>query len=64
MGGQGNVASIETTALVAYAMLRANAYPDVVQGAINYLVSQKDSFGTWQTTQATILSLKAMLLAA
>ncbi|MBL7182844.1 MAG: hypothetical protein ISS50_00175 [Anaerolineae bacterium] len=64
MGGQGNVASIETTALVAYAMLRAKAYPDVVQGAINYLVSQKDSFGTWQTTQATILSLKAMLLAA
>jgi hypothetical protein len=64
MGGQGNVASIETTALVAYAMLRANVYPDVVQGAINYLVSQKDSFGTWQTTQATILSLKAMLLAA
>ncbi len=64
MGGQGNVASIETTALVAYAMLRAQAYPDVVQGAINYLVSQKDSFGTWQTTQATILSLKAMLLAA
>jgi hypothetical protein len=34
-----------------------------VSGALGYLVQAKDSWGTWQTTQATILSLKAMLLA-
>ena len=64
MGAQGNTASIETTAMVAYAMLKADAYPDTVNGALNYLTAQKDSFGTWNTTQATILSLKTMLLSA
>ncbi|NLS76495.1 MAG: hypothetical protein GXY76_04450 [Chloroflexi bacterium] len=64
MGGRDNAASLETTALVAYAMLKAGVYPETASGALDYLTAQKDSFGTWQTTQATILSLKAMLLAA
>jgi len=64
MGGADDVANIETTALVAYAMLKAGAYPDTVNGALSYIVAHTDSFGTWQTTQATILSLRALLLAA
>lgn len=64
MGGQGNAASIETTALAAYAMLKSGLYLQTANGALAYIVSQKDSFGAWQTTQATILSLKALLLAA
>jgi hypothetical protein len=64
MGGRGDVANMETTALVAMAMLKSDAYPNVASGAINYLVKNKDSFGTWQTTQATILSLKALTLSA
>ncbi len=63
MGGTGASGSIETTALALMAFLRANAYPDAVGGALAYIVQSKDSWGTWSTTQATILSLKALLLA-
>jgi len=63
MGATGESGSIETTALAAYAFLRANAHPEAVSGALAYLIQGKDSWGTWGTTQATILSLKALLLA-
>jgi hypothetical protein len=62
MGGGGKSGRVETTALAAYALLTADAHPDVANRALTYLVRAKDSFGTWQTTQATILSLKALLL--
>lgn len=64
MGGSGKAGSIETTALAAHALLTVKAHPDVADRALTHLVRAKDSFGTWQTTQATILSLKALLLAA
>jgi uncharacterized protein YfaS (alpha-2-macroglobulin family) len=63
MGATGESGSLETTALAAIALMKANAYPDAVSGALAYLIQGKDSWGTWQTTQATILSLKALLLA-
>ena len=63
MGAKGESGSLETTALAAIALMRANAYPEAVDRALGYLVQSKDSWGTWYTTQATILSLKAMLLA-
>jgi hypothetical protein len=63
MGATGATGSIETTALAAYALMRAGAHPDAVTGAMSYLIQAKDSWGTWSTTQATILSLKALLLA-
>jgi hypothetical protein len=63
MGATGESGSLETTALAAIALMRARAYPDAVSGALAYLIQGKDSWGTWQTTQATILSLKALLLA-
>jgi hypothetical protein len=62
MGGRGDTGAVETTALVAYAFLKAKAYPQAAQAALGYLVQAKDSWGTWSSTQATILSLKAMLL--
>jgi len=64
MGGGEESGSLETTALAAIAMMRAEAHPDAVSGALTYLIRGKDSWGTWQTTQATILSLKALLTAA
>jgi hypothetical protein len=64
MGGSGESGSLETTALAAMALMRAEAHPDAVSGALTYLVQGKDSWGTWQTTQATILSLKALLTSA
>jgi len=63
MGATGESGSVEATALAAIALMRAGAYPDAVSGALAYLIQGKDSWGTWSTTQATILSLKAMLLA-
>ncbi|MBN1579192.1 MAG: hypothetical protein JXA89_00710 [Anaerolineae bacterium] len=64
MGATGDSGSIETTALAAYAFLQADAHPDAVTGTLAYLVRAKDSWGTWSTTQATILSLRTLLLAS
>ncbi|MCP4543720.1 MAG: hypothetical protein GY832_41935 [Chloroflexi bacterium] len=63
MGATGQSGSMETTALAAYAFMRAGVYSDATGGALAYLIQSKDSWGTWQTTQATILTLKALLLA-
>ena len=64
MGSSGASGSLETTALAAIAFMRAEVHQDAVSGALTYLVQGKDSWGTWQTTQATILSLKALLTSA
>jgi hypothetical protein len=61
MGSQGQTGSIETTALAAYAFLRADSHPELSNAALTYLIRQKDSFGTWHSTQATVLSLKALI---
>ncbi|MEW5869765.1 MAG: alpha-2-macroglobulin family protein [Chloroflexota bacterium] len=61
MGSEGQTGSIETTALAALALLRADAYPDLGNAALTYLVRQKDSYGTWYSTQATVLALKALI---
>ncbi len=63
MGATGKSGSLETTALAAIALLRGKAHSDAVSGALAYLIQGKDSWGTWGTTQATILTLKALLLA-
>jgi hypothetical protein len=63
MGATGESGSIETTALAAAAFIRVSVYPDAVGGALAFLVQSKDSWGTWSTTQATVLSLKTLLLA-
>jgi hypothetical protein len=62
MGGTGEIGSIETTALAAYAFLRAERHADLANQALTYLIQQKDSYGTWHSTQATILTLKTLLL--
>jgi hypothetical protein len=63
MGATGESGSLETTALATIALMRGDAHADAVNGALAYLIQGKDSWGTWSTTQATILSLKALLLA-
>jgi uncharacterized protein YfaS (alpha-2-macroglobulin family) len=62
MGATGQTGSIETTALAAYAFLRAERHTDLANQALTYLIQQKDSYGTWHSTQATVLTLKALLL--
>lgn len=60
----GNAADIETTALVVYAMLTSSAphaYTATINKAINYLIEQRSPYGTWGSTQATILALKTLV---
>ncbi len=62
VGSWGNAAAIETTALVGLALMNAHAYPIVVEGAVNWLIGEKDPQGNWgHSTQATVLTLKLLL---
>jgi uncharacterized protein YfaS (alpha-2-macroglobulin family) len=55
-------ADLETTALAVQALLKSGQKSGLAKKALDYLTSKKDKLGNWQTTQATILSLKAFLL--
>jgi len=59
---QDGSADLETTALATYALVKSERHVGLTNKAITYLIRSKDSFGTWQTTQATVWSLKALLL--
>ncbi|NMC69365.1 MAG: hypothetical protein GYA57_04755 [Myxococcales bacterium] len=58
---RGSSHVLETTALVVDAFFRARTYLPLAQQGLAYLVRNKDSFGNWETTQATIYALRAML---
>ncbi|MBN2310627.1 MAG: hypothetical protein JXR94_16765 [Candidatus Hydrogenedentes bacterium] len=58
----GAAADIETTALAAIALLKANKYPETATKALTYLIRAKSSQGHWGSTQPTILALKALML--
>jgi len=60
----GISSTIETTAMVAYAMLKSESHPDTVNKCITFLIQNKDGYGTWHSTQPTILTLRTLLLAA
>lgn len=64
IGSDGKSADIESTALVAMALLHAKRQPQTVNRVIAYLVKSKDAFGTYYSTQATIWSMHVMLAAA
>jgi uncharacterized protein YfaS (alpha-2-macroglobulin family) len=59
--GEGDAMNMEVTALALQAFIRARFSPETVDGGIAWLVSRKDSFGNWSSTQATILSLRAFI---
>ena len=61
--GTGAAADIEVTALAVQGFLRCGRDLGTVSKAITYLVKNKDAYGTWQSTQATIQALRAMLMA-
>lgn len=61
--GRGETADLETTGLAVYALLKSGRYPGLVTKVLTYLVQNKDAFGTWQTTQATVWSMKTLTLA-
>jgi len=59
----GTSASVETTGLAVQALLKWGQASGVARKALTYLASKKDASGTWGTTQATIMALRALLLA-
>jgi hypothetical protein len=60
----GQSATIETTGLAAQALLKWGEASEVVRKSLNFISSKKDASGTWGTTQATIMALRALLFAS
>ena len=60
---RGGAANLETTALACLACLKVKGFEDLAGKSLSYIVKKKDPNGTWYSTQATILAMKAMLLA-
>jgi hypothetical protein len=58
---RGNSQTVETTALAALAMLKVGGYSDNVNRALTYLLKSKHPNGTWGSTAATVLSLRALV---
>jgi len=59
----GTSASVETTGLAAQALLKWGQASGTARKVMNYIAAKKDASGTWGTTQATIMALRALLLA-
>jgi hypothetical protein len=62
--GRGASANVETTGLAAQALLKWGGASTTASKALAYIASKKDASGTWGTTQATIMALRAILLSA
>ena len=60
----GSDGAVATTALVAHALLLTGSYPSTIPGALEYLAGQKNSLGNFGSTQATVWSLRTLLLAS
>src|SRR5215467_3544567 len=58
---RGDSLTVETTALTAMAMIRSGQFTNSANKALMYLIKAKDANGAWGSTQATILSLKALV---
>jgi uncharacterized protein YfaS (alpha-2-macroglobulin family) len=63
MYGAGESAAVETTGLAVQALLKWGQASATAAKALAYLASKKTAAGTWGTTQATIMALRALLLA-
>ncbi len=64
MGGYGSTGAVESTALAVHALIRGGRQLPLAEDALSFIVQSKDSWGTWGSTQATIWSLKALVLSA
>jgi hypothetical protein len=62
--GQGNDADVTSTALSTHALLSSGGHASTVNGALAYLAGARDGAGNFGSTQATIWTLRTLLLAA
>ena len=53
---------METTGLAVQALLKWGEASGTAGKALRYIAAKKDASGTWGTTQATIMALRALLL--
>lgn len=58
----GASAAVETTGLAVQALLKWGEASETTRKALSYIAAKKDAAGTWGTTQATIMALRALLL--
>lgn len=59
-GTRSNVQTVQTVALTSMALSKTSKNISTNKALINYLIAKKDTRGTWYSTQATILALKAL----
>ncbi len=59
-GSRYDVQTIQTVALTSMALSKGSYSKETNKRFIDYLISKKDTRGTWYSTQATILVLKAL----
>src|SRR5262249_28264527 len=59
--GAGRCGDVEATALACLVLKKAGQASADVNGGLTWLTRQKDRNGTWLSTQATVLALKALL---
>lgn len=59
--GAGRSGAVETTSLAILALVKSGRQSQSARTALSWLISQKDASGTWHSTQATVLALKALL---
>jgi uncharacterized protein YfaS (alpha-2-macroglobulin family) len=62
--GSGRFADVETTALATLALLQHKGDLAATRGGVEWLIAQRDSHGTWGTTQSTVLALRALVAAS
>jgi hypothetical protein len=63
MYGAGESAAVESTGLATQALLKWGQAPAQVRKALAFLYAKKQASGNWGTTQATIMALRALLMA-
>jgi uncharacterized protein YfaS (alpha-2-macroglobulin family) len=59
----GTSAAIETTGLATQALLKWGRASETVRKALTFISQKKQASGAWGTTQATIMALRALVLA-
>ncbi len=60
----GASAAVETTGLAVQALLKWGQASEASRKALAFLTAKKQAAGNWGTTQATIMALRALLLAS
>jgi hypothetical protein len=58
---RGISASVETTALCVYAMMKSQSHFSTAHKGLQYLLKQRSPDGMWGSTQSTIMVLKILL---